>query len=170
VPVCPGPNFPFAVPNSFVMRSSGLLLPQALCNLHFRISFGSAHSKRLTATELSAQLFYPQHLRDPRRTAHSKGLITPLESALTKISPVTPLECAVPESGGGSIIVNLDARRTTLPYVEATNLLAPRLRDSRFRAPITLVSRQLLHSRGFEVEFSFVTRRDKSLEPFRRIA
>jgi len=37
-------------------------------------------------------------------------------------------------------------------------------------APLHFRRRELLHSGGFEVEFSFVTRKRKLLEPFRRIA
>src|SRR2546426_11842080 len=46
------------------------------------------------------QLLYNPHLRAPLGSAGNKGLITPVESALTKISPVTPVESALAESGG----------------------------------------------------------------------
>src|SRR6266446_9102711 len=65
----------FCLPKSFTIRRSQTPLPQPL---------------------------YNPHLQTPLVCAGNKGLITPLESALTKNSPVTPLECAVPEKGGGS--------------------------------------------------------------------
>ncbi len=46
------------------------------------------------------QLLYNPHLRAPLGSAGNKGLITPLESALTKNSPVTSLESALTETGG----------------------------------------------------------------------
>ena len=47
------------------------------------------------------QLLYNPHLQAPLGSAGNKGLITPLESALTKNSPVTSLESALTKSGGG---------------------------------------------------------------------
>jgi hypothetical protein len=41
------------------------------------------------------QLLYNPHLQAPLGSAGNKGLITPLESALTKNSPVTPVESAL---------------------------------------------------------------------------
>src|SRR6266581_4474844 len=41
------------------------------------------------------QLLYNPHLRAPLGSAGNKGLITPLESALTENSPATPLESAL---------------------------------------------------------------------------
>src|SRR6266699_509356 len=46
------------------------------------------------------QLLYNPHLRAPLGSAGNKGLITPLESALTKNSPVTSLESALTKTGG----------------------------------------------------------------------
>src|SRR3989442_13467526 len=59
--------------NSFTIRTSKTPLPQPLYNPHLRAPFGSAGNK---------------------------GLITPLESALTKNSPVTPVESALTKRGG----------------------------------------------------------------------
>ncbi len=64
----------FCPPKSFTIRRSQTPLPQPL---------------------------YNPHLQTLLVSAENKGLITPLESALTENSPVTPLECAVPEKGGG---------------------------------------------------------------------
>jgi hypothetical protein len=64
----------FCPPKSFTIRRSRTPLPQPL---------------------------YNPHLQTLLVSAENKGLITPLESALTENSPVTPLECAVPEKGGG---------------------------------------------------------------------
>src|SRR6266446_5269472 len=47
-----------------------------------------------------AQLLYNPHLRAPLGSAGNKGLITPLESALTKNSPVSLLESALAERWG----------------------------------------------------------------------
>src|SRR6266705_885615 len=46
------------------------------------------------------QLLYNPHLRAPLGSAGNKGLITPLESALTENSPVTPVESALTKRGG----------------------------------------------------------------------
>ena len=46
------------------------------------------------------QLLYNPHLQAPLGSAGNKGLITPLESALTKISPVNPVESALTKTGG----------------------------------------------------------------------
>src|SRR6266851_344273 len=46
------------------------------------------------------QLLYNPHLQAPLGSAGSKGLITPLESALTKNSPVTPVESALTKRWG----------------------------------------------------------------------
>src|SRR6266446_4734755 len=46
------------------------------------------------------QLLYNPHLQVPLGSAGNKGLITPLESALTKNSPVSPLESALPKRWG----------------------------------------------------------------------
>src|SRR5260370_33250815 len=46
------------------------------------------------------QLLYNPHLQAPLGSAGNKGLITPLESALTKKSPVSLLESALAERWG----------------------------------------------------------------------
>src|SRR6266702_8772243 len=46
------------------------------------------------------QLLYNPHLQAPLGSAGNKGLITPLESALTENSPVTPLESALTKTWG----------------------------------------------------------------------
>src|SRR6266851_2423428 len=58
---------------SFTIRTSGTPLPQLLYNPHLQVPLGSAGNK---------------------------GLITPLESALTKNYPVTPVESALAERWG----------------------------------------------------------------------
>src|SRR6266481_4680217 len=50
------------------------------------------------------QLLYNPHLRAPLGSAGNKGLITPLESALTKNSPVSRLESALAERWGVGVI------------------------------------------------------------------
>ena len=71
----------------------------------------SEENKRLTATKFPSQLFCLQHLRRPLASALSKGLITPIESALTENVSVTPLESALTKNiGGGGAPQRLTAR------------------------------------------------------------
>ncbi len=90
---------------------------RALCvlcrenSLSFRASLIPRHSPlvtnsftiRTSKTPLP-QLLYNPHLQTPLGSAGNKGLITPLESALTKISPVTSLESALTKTGGWDAI------------------------------------------------------------------
>ncbi len=89
--------------------SIGLTLNPQLSTFN-RVSFLSSHlslsqrsSKSFTIrtyeTPLPQPLYNP-HLRAPLGSAGNKGLITPLESALTKNSPVTSLESALTKTGG----------------------------------------------------------------------
>ena len=75
-----------------------------------RVSFLSSHlslsqrsSKsftiRTSMTPLPQPLYNP-HLQAPLGSAGNKGLITPLESALTRNSPVTPVESALTKRWG----------------------------------------------------------------------
>ncbi len=105
-----------------------------------RVSFPSS---RLTLSQRSAksftirtsktplpQLLYNPHLQAPLGSAGNKGLITPLESALTKNSPVTSLESALTKTGGWGV----------LPAVQRCNLpLRVRNLRANFRAlpPVT---------------------------------
>ena len=90
----------FSCAKSFVIRTSKTPLPQPLYNPHFRDPLASADSKRLTGPDFLPQPFYNQHLQDPLGSAGNKGLITPVESALTKNPPATPLESALPKNRG----------------------------------------------------------------------
>jgi hypothetical protein len=54
---------------------------------------------RTSETPLPQPLYNP-HLQAPLGSAGNKGLITPLESALTKNSPATPVESALTKTGG----------------------------------------------------------------------
>src|SRR5260370_1510461 len=76
--------------NSFTIRTSETPLPQLLYNPHLRVPLGSAGNKGLI-TPLESAL---------TSTAGNKGLITPLESALTKNSPASLLESALTERWG----------------------------------------------------------------------
>src|SRR5712691_5539694 len=76
--------------NSFTIRTSKTPLPQPLYNPHLQAPLGSAGNKGLI-TPLESAL---------TSTAGNKGLITPLESALTKNSPVTPVESALTKRWG----------------------------------------------------------------------
>src|SRR6266487_3335649 len=96
---------------SFLFPSSPHLC--ALCVLcgenssSFRSSLIPRHSPlttnsftiRTSKTPLPQLLYHP-HLQAPLGSAGNKGLITPLESALTKNSPVTPVESALTKRGG----------------------------------------------------------------------
>src|SRR6266566_4386444 len=97
---------------SFLFPSSPHLC--ALCVLcgenssSFRSSLIPRHSPlttnsfiiRTSKTPLP-QLLYNPHLRAPLGSAGNKGLITPLESALTKNSPASRLESALTKRWGG---------------------------------------------------------------------
>src|SRR6266700_566305 len=74
-----------------------------------RVSFPSSHLSlsqrsaksftiRTSKTPLPQPLYNP-HLQTPLGSAGNKGLITPLESALTKNSPASPLESALTKTG-----------------------------------------------------------------------
>ncbi len=75
-----------------------------------RVSFLSSHlslsqrsSKSFTIRTSMAPLpqpLYNPHLQTPLGSAGNKGLITPLESALTRNSPVTPVESALTKRWG----------------------------------------------------------------------
>src|SRR6266702_4292127 len=68
---------------------------------HLSLSQRSAKSFTIRTSETPLpQLLYNPHLQTPLVSAGNKGLITPLESALTENSPVTPVESALTESGG----------------------------------------------------------------------
>ncbi len=60
---------------------------------------------RTSKTPLPQPLYNP-HLRAPLGSAGNKGLINPLESALTKNSPVSRLESALTKSGGGGKVLS----------------------------------------------------------------
>src|SRR5207249_5230679 len=76
--------------NSFIIRTSKTPLPQLLYNPHLQAPLGSAGNKGLI-TPLESAL---------TSTAENKGLITPLESALTKNYTVSPLESALTKRWG----------------------------------------------------------------------
>jgi len=105
---------------SFLSPSSPHLC--ALCvlcgenSLSFRSSLIPRHSPlttksftiRTSGTPLPQPLYNP-HLQTPLGSAGNKGLITPLESALTKISPVTPVESALTKRWGVGVQVSWSA-------------------------------------------------------------
>src|SRR6266852_2183001 len=69
---------------------------------HLSLSQRSSKSFTIRTSETPlTQLLYNPHLRAPLGSAGNKGLITPLESALTGNSPVTPLESALTKRWGG---------------------------------------------------------------------
>ena len=68
----------------FTIRTSKTPLPQTLYNPHLQDPLGCADSKRLTALKFCPQPLYNPHLQDPLGSAGNTGVITPVESALTK--------------------------------------------------------------------------------------
>src|SRR6266571_1487844 len=65
-------------------------------------SFASSKSFTIRTSKTPLpQLLYNPHLPAPLGSAGNKGLITPLESALTKNSPVSRLESALTKTWGG---------------------------------------------------------------------
>src|SRR6266568_2267357 len=109
-------------PVSFLSPSSPHLC--VLCgenSLSFRSSLIPRHSPlttnsfiiRTSRTPLP-QLLYNPHLRAPLGSAGNKGLITPLESALTKNSPVSLLESALAETPGVGPCFDSGTRHSSL--------------------------------------------------------
>ncbi len=94
-----------------------------------RVSFPSSHlslsqrsSKSFTIRTSKTplpQLLYNPHLRAPLGSAGNKGLITPLESALTKNSPVSRLESALTKTGGCGVLPAV--QRCNLPTFRRSN-------------------------------------------------
>src|SRR6266702_271721 len=75
---------------------------------------------RTSETPLPQPLYNP-HLQTPLGSAGSKGLITPLESALTRNSPVTSLESALTKTGGvGVWSIPVSRKCETRRYQERT--------------------------------------------------
>src|SRR5213592_2646093 len=80
--------------NSLSFRSSLIPRHSPLTTNSFRI--------RTSKAPLPQPLYNP-HLQAPLGSAGNKGLITPLESALTKNSPVTSLESALTKNPGEGV-------------------------------------------------------------------
>ncbi len=71
------------------------------------------------------QLLYNPHLQAPLGSAGNKGLITPLESALTRNSPVSLLESALAERwGGGGHSCHSGIRHTLLVTTHYAQVLS----------------------------------------------
>ena len=79
------------------------------------LRFANSFIIRTSETPLP-QLLYNPHLREPLGSAGNKGLITPLESALTKIYPVTSLESALTKTGGVGCIKAHHESSSSLPH------------------------------------------------------
>jgi hypothetical protein len=80
-------------------------LPQPLYNAHFRRPLGCVGNKGLTGTRIHPQLFCNQHLRTLLGSVANTGVITLLESALTKNAPATPLESALTKNRGVGVLL-----------------------------------------------------------------
>ena len=170
VAACPGWTPPSIRANPFGICSPRIFLPQLLYYLHLRAPLGSEDSKALTPGKWLAQLLFHQHLRHTLGSVAIKGLITPLESAFTKISTITPLECALIGNRRRGVMVNQERERTTLRLSSATKPGDRRSRDTCLGA--LMIKATPLRSRrsGFEVEFSFGASMARSHSTFRRIA
>ena len=73
------------------------------------------------------QLLYNPHLQVPLGSAGNKGLITPLESALTENSPVTPLESALTKRWGvGTRAPRLGKRRYRRAVIQTSPVVRAR--------------------------------------------
>src|SRR5713101_3614039 len=78
---------------------------------------------RTSETPLPQRLYNP-HLQAPLGSAGNKGLITPLESALTKNSPVTSLESALTKRWGVGLGAGLRTMEHKAFHVPAFPLLS----------------------------------------------
>ncbi len=107
-----------------------------------RVSFPSSHLSlsqrsaksftiRTSKTPLP-QLLYNPHLQAPLGSAGNKGLITPLESALTKNSPVTSLESALTKTGGWGVLPAVQTILFRWKILPAETASAPRAERPRW--------------------------------------
>src|SRR6266478_4162234 len=107
--------------------------------LSFRSSLIPRHSPlttksftiRTSKTPLP-QLLYNPHLQAPLGSAGNKGLITPLESALTKNSPVTSLESALTKTGGWGVLPAVQTILFRWKILPAETASAPRAERPRW--------------------------------------
>src|SRR5713101_3465787 len=83
--------------------------PRSLLTFNFGLLTSSKPFIIRTSKTPLPQPLYNPHLRAPLGSAGNKGLITPLESALTRNSPVSLLESALAESGGWGFRVSRSA-------------------------------------------------------------
>src|SRR5713101_688601 len=89
------PGHPPLPPRYFAARAFSFTSFTSFASLTSSKSF----TIRTSETPLPQPLYNP-HLQAPLGSAGNKGLITPLESALTKNPPVTPVESALTKTGG----------------------------------------------------------------------
>src|SRR5713101_1141875 len=89
------PGHPPLPPRYFAARAFSFTSFTSFASLTSSKSF----TIRTSMTPLP-QVLYNPHLQAPLGSAGNKGLITPLESALTKNSPVSPVESALTKTGG----------------------------------------------------------------------
>ncbi len=118
-------NFQPSTFNCVFFPSPHLCALCVLCgknSLSFRSSLIPRHSSlatnsftiRTSETPLP-QLLYNPHLQAPLGSAGNRGLITPLESALTRNSPATPLESPLTKTGGG-VLPGVHSRSSLLSF------------------------------------------------------
>jgi hypothetical protein len=168
--VCSGPLPAWLPAISFKISSQRHSFPQPLYNQHLRQSLGAADSKGLTDPAMSLQVLYFQHLRAPHAIAVNKAPITPLECALTRVSPANPLESALTKKVGGGVSHGYLALRS--------HNASRRRRNQSYRAPAAPISFGARINLGSTAAPAFVsfrgrilvrTCKGKSLEAFRRI-
>jgi hypothetical protein len=106
----------FLPSNPLRIHTSKTPLPQPLYNPHFCRALGCVVNKGLTGTRIHRQLFCNQHLRAPLGSVASTGVITLLESALTKNASATPLESALTKNRGvGVLLLTRHPRKGVCP-------------------------------------------------------
>ena len=116
-----GSSFPS---KSLRIRTSKTPLPQPLYNPHLRGPLGCVGNKELTGTRIHRQLFCNQHLGIPRGSVANTGVITLLESALTKNASATPLESALTKNRGVGVLLltRFPMRETVLRSIATKDL------------------------------------------------
>ena len=84
--------------------------------LYILTSLTSSKSFTIRTSETPfPQLLYNPHLQAPLGSAGNRGLVTPLESALTRNSPATPLESPLTKTGGG-VLPGVHSRSSLLSF------------------------------------------------------
>src|SRR5260370_3042295 len=113
----------FAIDNRRIVQTCQSSSAKFAFRMAFRDVLPIPFRIRTSATPLP-QLLYNPHLRDLLGSAGNKGLITPLESALTENSPITPLQSALTKRWGVGY-PSLFSSRSPLLFWKAKNERQP---------------------------------------------